>query len=135
MKLDLAQFRDLAAFAQFGSDLDKATKAKIDRGLRQQEILKQKQYEPMPVEHQIMIIYAASRAIWTRFRSTRFPNGRRSSIATWTPTSPTLVKAIFDTSVTQKSKIPPEMFEAARRGDQGLPGGRAALVRASRERR
>src|SRR5512144_1502404 len=51
LKLDLAQFRDLAAFAQFGSDLDKATKAKIDRGMRQQEILKQKQYEPMPVEH------------------------------------------------------------------------------------
>ena len=61
LKLDLAQFRDLAAFAQFGSDLDRATKAKIDRGLRQQEIMKQKQYAPMSVEHQIMIIYAASK--------------------------------------------------------------------------
>ena len=59
LKLDLAQFRDLAAFAQFGSDLDEATKRKIDRGQRQQEIMKQKQYQPMAVEHQIMIIYAA----------------------------------------------------------------------------
>ena len=47
LKLDLAQFRELAAFAQFGSDLDKATKARIDRGQRQQEILKQRQYQPM----------------------------------------------------------------------------------------
>ena len=61
LKLDLAQFRDLAAFAQFGSDLDAATKRKIERGVRQQEIMKQKQYQPMPVEHQIMIIYAASK--------------------------------------------------------------------------
>ncbi len=61
LKLDLAQFRDLAAFAQFGSDLDRATKARIDRGQRQQEIIKQKQYQPMPVEHQILIIYAASK--------------------------------------------------------------------------
>src|SRR6476620_6819342 len=61
LKLELAQFRELAAFAQFGSDLDKATKARIDRGQRLQEILKQRQYEPMPVEHQIMIIYAASK--------------------------------------------------------------------------
>ena len=61
LKLDLAQFRELAAFAQFGSDLDKATKSRIDRGQRQQEILKQRQYQPMSVEHQIMIIYAAAK--------------------------------------------------------------------------
>src|SRR5579859_8046664 len=61
LKLDLAQFRELAAFAQFGSDLDKTTRARIDRGQRQQEILKQKQYTPMPVEHQIMIIHAAAK--------------------------------------------------------------------------
>src|SRR5579871_4031114 len=60
LRLDLAQFRDLAAFAQFGSDLDKATKQRIDRGQRQQEILKQPQYQPVPVEKQVMIIYAAT---------------------------------------------------------------------------
>ena len=60
LKLDLAQFRDLAAFAQFGSDLDKATRAQLDRGLRMTEILKQPQYTPMPVEKQVAIIYAAT---------------------------------------------------------------------------
>ncbi len=57
MKLDLAQFRDLAAFAQFGSDLDPATRAQLDRGLRVQEVLKQPQYQPLPVEEQVSIIY------------------------------------------------------------------------------
>src|SRR5262249_59192117 len=61
LKLDLAQFRELAAFAQFGSDLDRATKARIDRGERLQEILKQRQYQPMAVEHQIVIIYAGTK--------------------------------------------------------------------------
>src|ERR1700736_5226573 len=60
LRLDLAQFRELAAFAQFSSDLDKATKARIDRGQRLTEILKQPQYRPVPVEKQVMIIYAAT---------------------------------------------------------------------------
>src|SRR5205823_4643381 len=60
LRLDLAQFRELAAFAQFASDLDKATKARIDRGQRLTEILKQPQYQPVPVEKQVMLIYAAT---------------------------------------------------------------------------
>src|SRR5437868_5033750 len=60
LKLDLAQFRELAAFAQFGSDLDKATRDRINRGQHITEILKQPQYQPMPVEQQVMIIYAAN---------------------------------------------------------------------------
>ncbi|HEY3993728.1 MAG TPA: F0F1 ATP synthase subunit alpha [Ktedonobacteraceae bacterium] len=60
LKLDLAQFRELAAFAQFSSDLDKATKQRIDRGRRLMEILKQPQYQPVPVEKQVMIMYAAN---------------------------------------------------------------------------
>ena len=59
LRLDMAQYRELAAFAQFGSDLDKATKALIDRGQRTLEILKQPQYAPMPVEEQVMVIYTA----------------------------------------------------------------------------
>ncbi|WP_371372243.1 F0F1 ATP synthase subunit alpha [Sporomusa aerivorans] len=58
LRLDLAQYRELAAFAQFGSDLDKATKAQLDRGQRMMEILKQPQYVPMSVEEQVMVIYA-----------------------------------------------------------------------------
>lgn len=59
LRLDLAQYRELAAFAQFGSDLDKATKAQLDRGARTTEVLKQPQYSPMPVEDQVMVIYTA----------------------------------------------------------------------------
>lgn len=59
LRLDLAQYRELAAFAQFGSDLDKATKAQIDRGQRTTEILKQAQYSPLVVEEQVMVIYTA----------------------------------------------------------------------------
>jgi F-type H+-transporting ATPase subunit alpha len=60
LRLDLAQYRELEAFAQFGSDLDAATQKQLARGARLVEILKQPQYDPMPVEHQVMIIYAAT---------------------------------------------------------------------------
>ncbi len=60
MRLDLAQYREMAAFAQFGSDLDKATQAQLAKGERLVEILKQGQYQPLPVEKQISIIYAAN---------------------------------------------------------------------------
>jgi F-type H+-transporting ATPase subunit alpha len=60
IKLDLAQYRELAAFAQFGSDLDKATLAQLNRGQRLVEILKQGQYQPMPVEKQVVSIWAAT---------------------------------------------------------------------------
>ena len=60
LKLELAQYRSLAAFAQFASDLDKATQAQLARGQRLTELLKQPQYEPMPFEKQVVSIYAAS---------------------------------------------------------------------------
>jgi F-type H+-transporting ATPase subunit alpha len=60
LRLDLAQYRELAAFAQFGSDLDKATQAQLTRGERMVEILKQGQYQPLPVERQVAIIYAGT---------------------------------------------------------------------------
>ena len=61
LRLDLAQFRELAAFSQFASDLDKATKAQLDRGQRLTEVLKQGQYTPMPVEKQVMAIYLGTK--------------------------------------------------------------------------
>ena len=60
MKLDLAQYRELAAFAQFGSDLDKATQNQLNRGQRLVEVLKQKQFSPLPFSKQILIIYAGT---------------------------------------------------------------------------
>jgi len=88
LKGDLAQFRELAAFAQFGSELDAATQAKIDRGKRIVEIFKQPQYSPIPVEVQVAVLWAVqnghlddvpvegikeAQAAWTDFLSTRRP--------------------------------------------------------------
>ena len=60
LRLALAQYREMAAFAQFGSDLDAATQRQLARGARLVEILKQPQYQPMPVEKQVMVIFAAN---------------------------------------------------------------------------
>ncbi len=60
LRLDMASFRELAAFAQFGSDLDKSTQAQLNRGRRMQEILKQPQYEPVALENQVAVIFAAT---------------------------------------------------------------------------
>jgi F-type H+/Na+-transporting ATPase subunit alpha len=61
LRLDLAQYRDLAAFAQFGSDLDKATQQQLNRGAKLTELLKQPQYSPMPVEQQVVSIWAGTK--------------------------------------------------------------------------
>jgi F-type H+-transporting ATPase subunit alpha len=70
LKLNLAQYREMAAFAQFGSDLDKATQEQLANGERMTEILKQKQYNPLSMEEQVVSIYAATpqpgRASWVR---------------------------------------------------------------------
>src|SRR6516165_2388254 len=63
LRLDLAQYRELAAFAQFGSDLDKSSQAQLNRGRRLVEILKQPQYQPIPVEKQTAIIFAGTRGL------------------------------------------------------------------------
>ncbi|TLN25710.1 F0F1 ATP synthase subunit alpha [bacterium] len=67
LRLDLAQFRELEAFAQFGSDLDKATQQQLNRGARLVEILKQGQYSPLPVEKQIVLVYAATKGYCDKY--------------------------------------------------------------------
>ena len=62
LRLDLAQYRELAAFAQFGSELDKTSMAQLNRGRRMIEILKQAQYPPIPVEKQVLILFAGANA-------------------------------------------------------------------------
>ena len=61
LRLDLAQYRELEAFAAFGSDLDKATQRQLTRGARLVEILRQPQYQPLPLEKQVMILYAGTK--------------------------------------------------------------------------
>ena len=64
LRLDLAQYRELAAFAQFGSsDLDKATQQQLNRGARLVEILKQPQYQPLPVEKQVSVLFAGTQGL------------------------------------------------------------------------
>ncbi len=67
LRLDLAQYRELAAFASFGSDLDAATQAQLTRGERLVEILKQPQYQPLPMEKQVTIIFAGTKGFLDRF--------------------------------------------------------------------
>jgi F-type H+-transporting ATPase subunit alpha len=67
LRLDLAQYRELVTFAQFGTELDKASEAQLNRGERLTEILKQDQYVPVPVEKQILIIYAGNRGFLDDF--------------------------------------------------------------------
>ncbi len=63
MKIQMSNFRSLQAFAQFGSNLDKATQQQLDRGLRLQELLKQPQYQPLPIADQVILIYAATNGL------------------------------------------------------------------------
>jgi len=111
LKLDLAQFRDLAAFAQFGSDLDTATKRKIDRGRHQQEIMKQKQYEPMPVAHQIMIIYAASNGHLDDVPVEKVEEWEKQFHLFMDANHSDLINSIVETTVVNKKKLSPETFD------------------------
>lgn len=70
LRLDLAQYRELVTFAQFGTELDRASQAQLDRGQRLTEILKQEQYIPLPVEKQVLIIYAGNRGYLDEFEVT-----------------------------------------------------------------
>jgi len=67
LKLDLAQFRELAAFAQFGSDLDKATQAQLDRGVRLVELLKQPQFQPMSLAEEVIVLFAGTRGFLDKY--------------------------------------------------------------------
>ena len=67
LRLDMAQYRELEAFAAFGSDLDKATQRQLTRGERLVEILKQPQYQPLPMEKQVSILYAGTRGFLDKY--------------------------------------------------------------------
>ena len=67
LRLDLAQYRELAAFAQFGSELDKSTQQQLNRGIRLVEILKQPQYQPLSLEKQVSILYAGTRGFLDKY--------------------------------------------------------------------
>ncbi|EMS53051.1 ATP synthase subunit alpha, mitochondrial [Triticum urartu] len=84
-KLELAQYREVAAFAQFGSDLDAATQALLNRGARLTEVPKQPQYEPLPIEKQIVVIYAAVNGFYDRMPLDRISQYEKAILSTINP--------------------------------------------------
>jgi F-type H+-transporting ATPase subunit alpha len=85
LKLELAQYREVAAFAQFGSDLDAATQALLNRGARLTEVLKQPQFEPLPIEKQIVVIYAAVNGFCDRMPLDRISQYEKAILSTINP--------------------------------------------------
>jgi len=102
LKLDLAQFRELAAFAQFGSDLDAATKAQLDRGSRLTEVLKQPQYRPYPVEDQVMILWAATNGLLDKVAVARISDWKNDFLQYMHTTHPEIGRGIKETGALSK---------------------------------
>jgi len=110
LRLDLAQFRELAAFAQFASDLDKATKSRIDRGQRLTEVLKQGQYQPIPVEKQVMIIYAANQGYLDDVALDKVAAWETAFYRYMEANHPEITQEIIEKSVQSKEKMSKELL-------------------------
>jgi F-type H+-transporting ATPase subunit alpha len=96
LRLDMASFRELAAFAQFGSDLDKSTAAQLNRGQRLQEILKQPQYEPMSLEHQVIVLFAGTNGFADTVPLERMKKWESDLVRTLSSTHPEIGKDILE---------------------------------------
>jgi len=99
LRLDLAQYRELAAFSQFGSDLDKATQAQLARGKRNTEILKQGQYAPLPFSKQILIIYAGTQGLLDDMEVDELRDFERGLYAYVDTANPGVLRAIEDKKI------------------------------------
>jgi len=97
LRLDLAAYRELEAFAQLGTELDKATQKRLDRGARLVELLKQPQYQPMPVEQQVMVIYAGTQGYLDDVPLNRIAEFEKAFLAYVDAAAPAVRKAIADT--------------------------------------
>jgi len=142
LRLDLAQFRELEAFASFSSDLDKATKAQLDRGARIVEVLKQPQYQPMPVEDQVMIIYAATNGFLDDIAVERVRGWEKDFLAFMKKSFPQAGQAIAKDKVLSKEteaalksgieafRATPAGAPAAEEPAAGTPGMKPAAAKA-----
>ncbi len=106
LRLELAQYRELAAFAQFGSDLDPATQRQLERGRRAMEILKQPQYHPMPLAHQVMLIFAVTNGFLDEIPVERIQAWKEAFLRWVEATYPDLVRTIAT-----GEKMSPETIE------------------------
>jgi F-type H+-transporting ATPase subunit alpha len=118
LRLDMASFRDLAAFAQFGSDLDKATMAQLNRGLRLQEVLKQAQYEPMSVENQTMALFAGVNGFMDQVPVDRVKSWEHDFLRYMETSNPEVGRTIAE-----KKAIPPETETKLREALQAFNAG------------
>ena len=109
LKLDLAQYRELAAFAQFGSDLDKATQAQLERGIRLVEILKQPQFVPMSLAQEVVILYAGTRGFLDKYAVDKIGNYEPQLLAFVKGKYPEIMKEIDE-----KKIISPELDKKLR---------------------
>ena len=107
LRLDLAQYRELVTFAQFGTELDKASQAQLDRGERLTEVLKQAQYQPLPVEKQILIIYAGNRGFLDEFGASQLKEYEEKLYEFFDKEHPEMLKKIAE-----KKEIDANMDEA-----------------------
>ncbi len=96
LRLDLAQYRELLTFAQFGTELDKASQSQLDRGERLTEVLKQNQYAPLPVEKQILIIYAGNHGFLDEFKVSQLKEYETKLYDFFTEKQPQLLKTIAE---------------------------------------
>jgi F-type H+-transporting ATPase subunit alpha len=94
IKLELAQYREMAAFAQFASDLDASTQALLARGARLTELLKQPQYRPVPVEEQVVAIFAGTRGYLDRIETTKVGEFERRMLSEMRSRAPEILEAI-----------------------------------------
>ena len=94
LRLDMANFREVAAFAQFGSDLDKATQAQLTRGQRLQEILKQSQYAPVSLAHQVIAIFSGTKGYASKIDVDRMQEWEIAMLRYMDTSHPEIAKAI-----------------------------------------
>lgn len=106
LRLDLAQFRALAAFAQFSSDLDATTKAQIDRGQRLQVILNQPQYAPLDLADQVMLIYVATNGFLDDVPVSKVPQWRNDFLEYLQNTRPDVRRTVYDQRLEKKFPSP-----------------------------
>lgn len=128
LKLDLAQFRELAAFTQFGTDLDKATVSQLERGKRLSQLLKQGQYQPMPVENQIMVIFAGTRGFLDEFPVDAVDRYEKQLLSHMNANHPQVLREIrekqainpeLESSIENLLKEFAELFRGEEGGDSG----------------
>jgi len=128
MKLELAQYRELAAFAQFGSDLDKATQAQLNRGQRLVEVLKQKQFSPLPFSKQILIIFAGTNGFFDDLPVDQVRDFEAELYKYVDTTSPGLLRTIMEKKVLDEA-LKAEMSKVIKQSKETFVADRQAVAK------